>query len=319
MRFGKFLGTIFVIALLVGAVFFVFKVKIDQKVAAPNTMSGTVVKPSPSDQGQAFLLPVSEANYLPIRNFNIPEPEIAARAGALFDVRSGRFLYSKNIDQKLPIASVTKLMSAVIILDSLNLEDVFTVPIEDINVGGLGADLYKDEQLKGADLFKIMLIKSSNDAALTFATYASRRGLDFVGKMNEKANTLAMFNTKFADPAGLDDNGTFSTASDLVKLVNYLRKYDIIWEVLKTRSTDVSSVDGKFHHHLVNTDKLLGTIPDIVGGKTGYTENALGAMVLTVRLNHGGNSLISVVLGSDDRFGETRKLIDWAKKAYRWN
>ena len=271
-----------------------------------------------SSTRRAFLLPVTEASYLPIRDFNVPEPVLDAKAAAVFDVRSGRFLYSKNINQRLPIASITKLMSAVVILENLDLNDVFTVPAEDVNVDGKGADFYKGEQLRGIDLLKIMLIKSSNDAALVFATAARQKGIDFVAKMNEKAQAIGMFNTNFADPAGLNDQNGFSTASDLVKLVNYASRYALISEILRTKSATVTSIDGKTIHRLVNTNRLLGRIPDIIIGKTGYTDDALETMVLKVGINGDRDSIISVVLGSKDRFAETEKLIQWVKTAYRW-
>ena len=174
MRLKSILPTILLGSLLLIAGFFVCLTEI-QGGRPPSVGSGQAVQPTPvsnneTRSGQAFLLPVSETSYLPVRDFNVPEPVLDAKAAVLFDVRSGRSLYSKNPNQRLPIASITKLMSAVVILDNLNLNDVFTVPAEDINVDGKGADFYKNEQLHGADLFKIMLIKSTNDAALVFAT-----------------------------------------------------------------------------------------------------------------------------------------------------
>src|SRR3989344_8269378 len=106
-------------------IFFIFGYPVD----IPNTY--LEVQPL-SDGGQAFLLPVSETNYSPVRDFNVPEPEIDARAAALFDVGSGRFLFSKNINKRLPIASITKLMTAIVVLENLNTEQIFTVPAETI-------------------------------------------------------------------------------------------------------------------------------------------------------------------------------------------
>lgn len=314
MHLKSILPTILLGSLLIIAGFFVCLIEI-QKGQSPQPT------PAPNNETrseQAFLLPVSETSYLPVRDFNVPDPVLEVKAVALFDVRSGRSLYSKNPNQRLPIASITKLMSAVVILDNLNLNDIFTVPAEDINVDGKGADFYKNEQLRGTDLFKIMLIKSSNDAALAFATAAQKAGIDFVAKMNEKAQAIGMTNTKFADPAGLNDQDAFSTASDLVKLVRYVARYDLISQTLMTGSATVTSIDGKAVHNLVNTNQLLGQIPGVVMGKTGYTDNALGTMVLEVGINNGRDTIISVILGAKDRFTETEKLIQWSKTAYRW-
>ncbi len=310
MQLRQIVPTILLVTLLGVGVFFVFW---NFKVEKPPT----VFNKNNSEQQRAFILPISETNYLPIRNFNIAEPVIDAKAAILFDSRSGRVLYSLNSNQRLPIASITKLMSAVVILENMSLDQIYTIPIEDVNVDGLGVDLYKDEQFHGKDLFKIMLIKSSNDAASTFATTANKSGIDFIGKMNEKAVSLRMTDTVFTNSAGLDDHDAFSTAADLVKLVNYIRKYDIIWETLRIKSTEVLSLN-KISHHLINTDQLLGEIPRIIGGKTGYTNTALGTMVLLVGLNDNKDSIISVILGSNNRFGETKKLIDWGERAYSW-
>ncbi len=304
------LPTILVLASFVAVGLFVF---VDEKPAAEkaSTNSNSV------NQAQAYILPVAETNYLPIRNFNIAEPDIGARAAGLFDVRSERFLYDKNIDQHLPIASIAKLMTAVVIIESLPLNDIYAVAVEDINVDGKGADLYKGERIRGSDLLKIMLIKSSNDAALTFYRGAEKDGFDLVARMNEKAKLIGMNNTKFSDPAGLDDS-SFSTVNDLVKLTRYVGKYPIIWEMLTVKMADVSSSDGRLKHHLINTNRLLDEMPGIIGGKTGYTDGALETMALELAINNGRDRLISIVLGANDRFGETKKLIEWGLSAYRW-
>lgn len=300
-------------------------VSVGRELAAQTAGAASIWQPQRSvsqlnqaGQTQAFLLPIVDTAVTPpTRDFNIPEPTTNAKSVLVIDVRSGRTLYARNPDQRLPIASITKLMTAVVILENLDLNQIYGVPIEDVNVDGLGADLYKDERLKGNDLFTIMLVKSSNDAAFALATAANKLGINLVAKMNVKARAIGMTSTHFADPAGLADKDSFSTASDLVKLIRYVDNYDKIWRVLRLRTADVASADGRIKHRLVNTDQLLGRIPDIIGGKTGYTDTALGTMVLYVKVGK-ADSIISVVLGSQDRFGDTKKLIDWVKKVYTW-
>ncbi|MGD0976789.1 MAG: serine hydrolase [Minisyncoccia bacterium] len=284
-------------------------------------------------QIETYILPNNQANYLPIRDFNIPDPDIGAKSAALYDIKSEKLLYSKDVNDKLPIASITKLMTAVVVMENLSLSDTYTVVPEDLNADGNGADFANGEKLKGGDLLKVMLIKSSNDAALVFASNASQKGIDIVAKMNEKAGVLGMADTKFSDPAGLDDGDSFSTVSDLIKLVGYVDKYPVIWEILATRTADVSSIDGKYTHHLVSTDQLLGDVPGIIGGKTGFTNGALQTMVLEVKVSAGDttpaggqgsisggddNRMIAVVLGSNDRFGEIKELVEWGRQAYSW-
>lgn len=266
---------------------------------------------------QAFLLPLAEASYFPLRDFNIAEPVIGAKAAVLFDTRSGKLLYQKDAFRQLPIASLTKLMTAVVIIEELNLDSIVTVLAEDLNVDGYGADLVKGEKIKAVDLLKIMLIKSSNDAALVFQSFTQQQGIDMVDKMNQKAATLGMNSTRFTNPAGLDDDA-FSTAADLVKLVQYVGKHRLIWQILTIPSIEVTSADGIYKHNIVNTDRLLGQVPDIIGGKTGFTDRAIGTMILVVNVDRGFSNLIGVVLGSNDRFSDVRKIIEWGRMAYRW-
>lgn len=313
MRSRVILLTIFLGVIVWGAAFFIFLKELDR-----GQTNQLWTDNSANRDAQAFLLPLAETNYLPARDFNVAEPVLDARAAVLFDVQSSRFLYSKNPNQRLPIASITKLMSAIVILENLDLNEIFTVPPENINVDGKGADFYRNEQLKGLDLFKIMLIKSSNDAALTFATAAYRKGINLVAKMNEKALAIGMFNTRFNDPAGLDDEGGFSTASDLVKLMDCASKYDLILQTLGTGSVTVISLDGRTTHRLTNTNQLFGRMPEMIFGKTGYTDGALGTIALETKVNQGQNVLIGIILGSNDRFGEAAKLVEWAETAYRW-
>src|SRR3989344_2902104 len=125
MRLNVILITIVLGGMISGAVFFIFGYPVNVPSA------NLTVRPLSGGQ-QAFLLPVSDTNYSPVRDFNVPEPEVDAKAAALFDVGSGRFLFSKNINKRLPIASITKLMTAILVLENLNLEQIFTVSLETI-------------------------------------------------------------------------------------------------------------------------------------------------------------------------------------------
>lgn len=266
----------------------------------------------------AFILSANQPDYFPLRDFNIAPPRINSKAAVLFDTHSGRFLYRENIYKLLPIASLTKLMTAVIVIENLDLNSDIKISVEDLNVDGNGADLFRGEKIQGNNLLKIMLIKSSNDAALVFAREAQTRGVDLVEKMNEKAMELGMNSTRFTNPAGLDDNA-LSTAFDLVKLVEYIGdRHKPIWEVLKIKALDVSSSDGTIVHHVINTDQLLGKLPNIIGGKTGFTPIAMGTMILVTDVDDGFSNLIAVILGSNDRFSDVKQLIEWGQTAYRW-
>lgn len=268
---------------------------------------------------QPYIQPVSQITYIPIRDFNVPEPLLSARAAIAYDVRSGRTLFSKNEDAQLPIASITKVMTAVIVLENLDLEEVYTIAVEDLNLDGFGADFFNREKLSGRDLLKAMLIESSNDAASVFLSAGHESGIDLIKLMNEKARLLEMSNTHYNDPAGLDDNNTYSSVNDQIELFKYVTmNHAEIWEILSTQSTDIFSVDGRIKHTLINTNRLLGTIKGFVGGKTGMTDGAQGTMSAVINVNSEGDSFIVIVLGTKDRFKEVGDMINWVLVAHTW-
>jgi len=267
---------------------------------------------------QAYIFPISESTYLPVLNTAIERPVLSAKSAIVYDTRSSRSLYSKNPEERLPIASLTKLLNAVIVFENLDLDDIVRIPQEVIRVDEEKQTLYLDENIRVRDLVKMMVIESSNDAAYALKYHASNLGLNLVGLMNKKVIELGMNSSIFHDPAGLNDDA-LSTSEDLLKLVNYSLKFDELWSFLGEKTVRVYSVDGRIEHQINSTNQLLGVIPDVIGGKTGYTDGALGCMVLVVDVPGRNDKLISIVLGSEDRFADTEKLINWTKRAYSWD
>lgn len=269
-----------------------------------------------------YLSPVTESTYFPIRDWGVPEPNLGVRSALLFDLKADKVIFSVAPDQRLPIASLTKLMTAVVVIENMSLEDVVQVresAIERSKKEGGGQDLYAGEKIRASDLLKLMLIKSSNDAAYAFDEHLSKfYNINLTEKMNQKAVELGMFDSLFTEVAGLDDKNSFSTARDLTKLVKYSFRYNLLYDILKTDRAEVSSIDGRLNHQVLNTNKLLGILFNIVGGKTGYTELAGGSMILVTKSPRGESNLVSIVLGSNDRFGDTETLVKWAPKAFIW-
>lgn len=257
--------------------------------------------------GEVFLLPVSEDGLHTQDQSLASVSSSVPRASAVYDVAGRHFIFTNNIDKKLPIASITKLMTAIVILENTASSDYVMIKSEYLNVDGDGADLYANEILKRDDLLNIMLIGSINDAAVAFQGYLKEKGLDLVSLMNEKANELGMSQTEFRDPAGLDDDA-YSSVRDIVKLVEHVDRYPIIWEILRKSKFSTKSLDNKINHTVVNTNKLLSSISGIIGGKTGYTDKSKGSLALLLNLNN--KKIITVVLGSDDRFLATTNLIN---------
>lgn len=269
-----------------------------------------------------FLLPAAETNYFPIRDWGVSDPILTARSAILYDFSSDKILFSANSDVKLPIASLTKLMTAVVVFENVNQNDIITITksvIDKSKEEGGGNDLYENEKIKASELLKFMLIRSSNVAAYSFSEHMGKNyGLDLVEMMNQKAWKLEMDSTFFTEAAGLDDKNSFSTSKDLVKLVKYSLRYQELYEILKTQKAQIYSIDGNFRHQVFNTNQLLGKLFNIIGGKTGFTELAGESIVLVTQSPNLSSQLIAVVLGSNDRFAEAETLINWASKAYLW-
>lgn len=276
----------------------------ERKTANPeNPIEATIFQA----QGDATNKNEINSNFYPVRNWEIKDPEISAKSAVVINFKNqneeGRVVFQKNADQVLPIASLTKLMTAIIVMENLDLEEIIKFSNE--------------EKLTVKNLLYIMLIESDNDVAATLARDNSKISFDqFLNLMNKKAEELGLKNTYFSDSAGLDPQNQ-STVLELVKITNYSLKFPIIWDILKMPSATVYSIDNKFVHNLTTTNKLLGKIPQIIGGKTGFTEEAGGCM-LTVSNISKDNYLIAIILGSSQREIDMENLLNWAQEAYIW-
>jgi D-alanyl-D-alanine carboxypeptidase len=284
----------------------------------PAPAAFTVTTPAVREE-QAYALPAIEPAYAPVRDTRILEPELDANAALLYHVESGRTLLSKNAATRVPIASLTKLLSALIVQQLFLPDEVVTVSSHSIRVDGQKQTLFLGERMFVRDLTAMMLVESSNDAAYALAEYASDQGIDFVGHMNQLSWTLGMRGCLFTDPAGLDDEA-YCTADDMIRLVRYaLQQAPQLWPVMASPEVTVHSADGKLAHDVLSTNELLGKIDGVVGGKTGYTDGALGCLVMVVEFGEKGDTLISIVLGSRSRFTDTQAMLQWAHDAYRWD
>jgi len=259
--------------------------------------------------------------FFPMRNWLVDEPEISAQSGIIINFKTenekNNILYQKNSNQVLPIASLSKIMTAIVVLENYDFEEVIKVSDKSVTTTGDTGGLIRDEDLRVKDLLYIMLMESSNDAAMALAGDNPRLSYnEFINLMNSKAKELGLKNTAFIDPMGLDPRNK-STATEIAELTKYALKFPLILEIFKTQNTTVSSIDNKFIHNLTSTNKLLGRIPQIIGGKTGFTEEAGGCMLMVSSLSN-ANYLITVILGSNEREIDMEKLVIWAQQAYIW-
>jgi len=231
---------------------------------------------------------------------------LSAKAAIVVDGDTGEVIFQKNADEKLPMASLTKLMTAVIISENFDLEEKIKISKDAVAQDSVAGGLEKDEEFTAEDLMKVMLIVSSNDAAMAFQEYFAGKNLDLIALMNRRAEELGMRDTRFTNVAGLDDDGHYSTARDLVKLASYVLKTDgTILGIISQKQSTVRSLNKNIPHYLLSTNQLLQkNNQEILGGKTGFTKNAQGCMISVLK-----SGKVIVVLGSQDRFGETEKLI----------
>ena len=243
-------------------------------------------------------------------------PEISAKSAIAYDLNSGALLYSKNYDEKVQVASLTKLMTALVAAEYLDYDKIVTVQSEDIRVVGTNMGLLPGEQIRVLDLFKGLLISSSNDASKVLARVAAGSEEKFVALMNLKGAELGLLSTRFSNPVGLDSNDNYSTAHDLMKIVNEFIKNPVFNQIVQTKELEVVALDKKTSHKIRTTNKLLLENPNVSGIKTGFTSLAKGNLVLKIKENSG--EIISIVLGSDDREDDTQKLIDWVLDVYKW-
>ena len=232
--------------------------------------------------------------------------ELSANAFIVARGASGRdAVYEKNTRIQLSPASLTKLMTAVIVTEYIDNNDSVIITARAVNAEGVAGSLRADETFSVADLLKVMLVVSSNDAATAFEDHFASQGLDLVSLMNEKAKLLGMVDTHFVNPTGLDDSDHYASAADLAVLAAYSLRHEEIWDILSKTSENVRSLNKKISHTLVSNNELLHKKrPDVLGGKTGYTKNAGGCMITVLTSGE-----VIVVLGSDERAEDTQRLI----------
>lgn len=284
-------------------------------VANPLSGGGTVHDTSSSGVfDESSLLALSPIPTLKHEAF---EPDIQAKAGLIMDYDTGLLLYERNIHEALPMASLTKIMTAVIILEDHDLSEVVTVESDFAGLEGVRIWLRQGEKLTVGDLLKALLIRSAGDAAIALAEYHSGSVEDFVKAMNQRVKELNLVNTHFVNPIGLDDDGHYSSAYDLALLSKYALHFPAFRAIVRLDEAAISSVDDRFHHAFESTNYLLNSYLDIQGVKTGTTD-AAGASLINLARNDQGHEVIAVLLNSPSRFQENKSMIDWAFRSYLW-
>lgn len=239
---------------------------------------------------------------------------LSAKSALVIDLDSRSILFSKNPDLQLMPASTTKIMTALVVLEDYSLDRMISV--ENPVFLGQVMKLEEGERITVKNLLYGLLIQSANDAAEVLASNFPGGRQAFIKKMNEKTKEFYLKDTTFVNPTGVEEYGHYSTVHDLSLLATVALENPLFQEIVSTKEIIVTDVTGKIEHKLENVNKLLGKVGGIKGVKTGWTESAGECLISFVeRENHG---IITVVLGSQDRFGETSHLIEWAFANHRW-
>lgn len=251
----------------------------------------------------------------PVLKSGISFPVVSAQGAIAVDLESGVSLYDKNSNAKLLPASTTKIVTALVSLDFYKLDQILLVP-KGIAVDGQKMGLYVGEQIKVEDLLKGLLVYSANDAAMTLAINYPGGYEAFIAAMNAKAQELSMINSHFENPVGLDGVTQETTARDLLRASEVAMRDTEFAEIVGMESVSISDATGKTKYNLKNVNELLGNVTGVLGIKTGWTENARENLVTYVERD--GHKVVIVLLGSQDRFGETKELINWIFDSYEW-
>ncbi|MBI5754461.1 D-alanyl-D-alanine carboxypeptidase [Candidatus Peregrinibacteria bacterium] len=254
---------------------------------------------------------------IPVKDSIHISPIIGARGSIALDLNSDSILYEKNPDERLKIASITKLMTLLIVLEENKLDDIVKVSANATSTPGSTMFLKTGEKISVENLIYGALINSANDASVALAEYNAGSTSAFVVKMNNKAKDIGLTNTHFSNPVGLDDSDNYSSARDIAHLGKFLYHNNLIKKIAKIKSTEVRSVSGNYTHKLESTNKLLDSYLKINGLKTGTTDDA-GRCLIAIAENDRGEEIVTVVLNSGDRFRESKILIDWVFRAFTW-
>jgi D-alanyl-D-alanine carboxypeptidase len=242
-------------------------------------------------------------------------PTADARAFEVANASTGEVLAAYNAHERLPIASLTKLMTVIVALQHLQLDQDVTVSKRTVHVGGSSIPLRAGEEISVDDLLKGALIESANDAADTLADAASGGDIPlFVSWMNEKAQELGLHDTHFVRPDGLDAPGHVSSAHDILRLAEIAMHSPVVRSIVRERSDTIE--DGHFTVHTWND--LLGVFPGLIGVKTGHTDKAGWNEVAAARRQ--GYTIYVAILGSPSRGqrnADLEHLLSWGVSQYR--
>lgn len=243
------------------------------------------------------------------------EPKINSRSAVVIDRKSKNIIYGKNENVKKAMASTTKIMTAMVVIQNTNLNNIVEISKKAAGTGGSRLGLKVGDKITVKDLLYGLLLRSGNDCAVALAEYVAGSVQEFSNLMNQNAQMLGLNNTHFVTPHGLDEEEHYTTAYELAVLTDYALKNEIFAQIVNTKSYTINI--NKSSKTLNNTNELLGNLNGVYGVKTGFTNGAGRCLVTSIK--RGNLDIICVVLGADtkkDRTRDSAKLIEYTFNKY---
>ena len=288
----------------------------------------------PEERRDYASLDLHTPGLVPIRKKSAPDLKLPSGSSVSVDVDSGTILHYDNGRKQTQIASLTKMMTATLVLENIkNLDEDAVITKDALHVDGtvVGCPtsvlcnanrMYVGEKVAVRDLLKAMLLNSANDAATALGIHVAGSREAFVQMMNQKARDIGLVDTHFCTPSGLEIDGKedecYSSAYDIARIAAYSMRYSLIWDIMQIPETKIYSADGKWMHQLKNTDQLLGNLPNVIGGKTGFTPLAGKSLLLGSTDPTGKHKIISVLLNDEKRWDDMKLLVGWISNNYDW-
>lgn len=252
-----------------------------------------------------------------INNYSLNATNINSPAVVVICEDTGRILYNKNANEKRKMASLTKLMTSILLVENCKMDEQIIIDKRACYIGGSEAGIKPNEEITAKDLLYGMLLPSGNDCALETAYHISGSVEEFANLMNNKAKELGLQSTHFDNPHGLDSDTHYTTAYEMALIARYAKKYEAISNAVSTSSTTVKF--GNRDVYLSNTNALLRTYDGATGMKTGFTNGANRCLVSSATRNN--LNLIGVILGSDTskiRFDDSKEILDETFEKYKY-
>ena len=243
------------------------------------------------------------------------QPNITASAGILVDAETGTVLWQRNADHRRPVASLTKVMTALLLLENTQPDDIITAPAGIASVQESSLHLTDGEQLSARDLLYAIMLRSANDACVAIAHHVAGSVPAFAELMNARAKRLGCRNTHFTNPNGLPDPNHYSSAADMARITLAAIRYPAFNTVVSTRSYTLTRTGNPDDTVVVNRSRLLGKFEGADGVKTGYTRTAGRCFIGSATRR--GRRVICVVLNSRDLWTDAKALLEYGFSGFQ--